>query len=199
MFNFNSHKLFTHLATFGILLSILTLTVLFKTNSDIKYSAQASSQSISNGLTNSSITESSVASSLTSSNLSSVESKNVAITGIVQTGSNYIINFATSGFTNTVGGFHTHFYYDTEPNTVTNKMYSQSSLYNLPISTKPNNATKICSIVGTPSHGVIVNTGNCVDLPASVTISASSTSLNQNTSSSSTSPSSSINPDDCLV
>ena len=199
MFNFNNHKLFTHLATFGILLSILTLTILFKTTSGTKYSAQASSQSISNGFTNSSITESSVASSLTSSNLSSVESKNVAITGIVQTGSNYIINFATSGFTNTVGSFHTHFYYDTEPNTVTNKMYSQSSLYSLPTSTKPNNATKICSIVGTPSHGVIVNTGNCVDLPASVTISASSTSLNQNTSSSNTSPSSSINPDDCLV
>ena len=136
-------------------------------------SSQASSNNSSqvSSLAQSSANSSTQVSSLTQSSATNYQ---VRIDNIAIVGTNYQINFTPTGYTPTVGGMHTHFYYDTEANTVMNKMVSQPSPYILAQSTKPAMATKLCSIVSNPDHSIIPNSGNCVDLPTNQTSSANS-------------------------
>jgi hypothetical protein len=78
----------------------------------------------------------------------------------------YEVNFNTRGFTNGDGGIHTNFYFNTEPGTTTNKTYSNTSPYRLPVSSRPGGATSLCIIVARPDNTVVAGTENCVDLPS---------------------------------
>jgi len=73
------------------------------------------------------------------------------------------VAFSTNNYSNTPGGVHTHFYFDTEANTAVNKMYSGASPYVIPSASIPQNATKICAIVANADHTVIADSGNCVN------------------------------------
>jgi hypothetical protein len=77
---------------------------------------------------------------------------------------NYVVT-STSNFVPAFGGDHIHFYYNTEANTVMNKMFAGTGPYSIALSTKPAGATQLCTIVGTATHGIVPNTGNCVNLP----------------------------------
>jgi hypothetical protein len=136
--------------------------------------ASSSSQVVSSSLlsSSSSILPSSLSSPIASS---SIVAKNTIINSITlnQDNSAYIVT-ATSNFTPAFGSDHVHFYYNTEANTIMNKMFSTSGPYTILVSTKPTDATQLCSIVGTPSHGIYPNTGNCVNLPTIPQISSSS-------------------------
>jgi subtilisin family serine protease len=136
-------------------------------------SSLISSSTLSSSLQSSSQVSSSVLSSSQNQTSSSSISPTVTITSVIITGSQYQISFTPNGYSPVPGGIHTHFYYNTEPNTVTDKMYSQSSPYLLNISTKPANATQICAIVSNPNHIVISNTGNCFILPVTAQSSSS--------------------------
>jgi hypothetical protein len=89
---------------------------------------------------------------------------------------NYIVDFTTTNFIPTPGSNHVHFYYDTEVNTVLNKMYSSPAPYNLAISTKPAGATQLCIIVANSAHQIIPNSGVCKPLPT-IQAPASSSSI----------------------
>ncbi len=118
----------------------------------------------SSSLISSSISSSSVSSSSRISSSSTVL-PSVQITNVSIVGSQFQITFVPNNYVPTLGGIHTHFYYNTELNTVVNKMYSGSSPYFLDLSTKPLNATQICSIVANPDHTVLAGSGNCFTLP----------------------------------
>lgn len=85
------------------------------------------------------------------------------------TSNTYDVTYTTNGYTNAAGNTHTHFYYNTEAQTVTNKMVTSAGVYQLNISTKPSGATQLCAIVGNPDHSVINGSGNCVNLPITST------------------------------
>ena len=93
--------------------------------------------------------------------------KSVGITGITLDSpqTQYLVSFQTIGFTNALNNTHTQFYFDTEPPTVTNKIFTGASPYTLSVSLKPSGATSLCSIVAEADHTVISNSGNCVILP----------------------------------
>jgi thermitase len=147
----------------------------------------ASSSLISSSILSSSISSSSqFSSSIVSSSQNQISSSSilptVVITGVNIIGSQYQINFTPNGYVPLLGGIHTHFYYNTEPNTITNKMYSGSSPYLLDISTKPANATQICAIVANSNHTIINNSGNCYNLPVILQISSISSSSSRSSS-----------------
>jgi uncharacterized repeat protein (TIGR01451 family) len=96
--------------------------------------------------------------------ISTVPKPKVVINQITPNGTNLNIDFTTTDYTNTPGGIHTHFYFNTEANTVVNKMYSGPSPYALSLTAVPPSATQICAIVANPNHTIIPDTGNCVDL-----------------------------------
>jgi hypothetical protein len=77
---------------------------------------------------------------------------------------NYAVT-STSNFVPAFGDNHIHFYYNTEASTVMNKMFAGTGPYSIALSTKPAGATQLCTIVGTATHGIVPNTGNCVNLP----------------------------------
>jgi hypothetical protein len=130
-------------------------------------------------VSSSSLTSSSSNAVLSSSSVvtASAVAKNTMINSIVLSSDNlsYIV-MSTSNFIPAFGNDHIHFYYNTEANTVVDKMFSNAGPYNISVSTKPANATQLCTIVGTPSHGVNPNTGNCVSLPA-IPLTSSSSSV----------------------
>lgn len=90
--------------------------------------------------------------------------KSVEITAVNIVDLNYSISFTTTNYTNQQGGFHTHFYFNTEANTVVNKMYSGASPYSLPVLSTPLGATEICAIVANANHSIIPDSGNCLSL-----------------------------------
>lgn len=116
-------------------------------------------------------------SQITKVNAISPIAQSVAITNIKIIGTQYSIDFTPSGYVPTPGGIHTHFYYNTEENTILDKMFSGPSPYLLNISTKPTNAVQLCAIVAEANHAVIANSGNCLDLPILRQISVSSSSI----------------------
>jgi hypothetical protein len=110
-----------------------------------------------------------------SSTISNISSNSVTSSSVVKDtminsitlnfdNSAYIVT-STSNFTPAFGSDHIHFYYNTEANTVMNKMFSNAGPYSILTSTKPTNATQLCTIVGTASHGIYPGTGNCFNLP----------------------------------
>ena len=88
-----------------------------------------------------------------------------AITSITIENYNYSIAFTTTGYTNTRGGIHTHFYFNNQQNTVMDKMYFGVSPYSVPVLSTTLGATQLCTLVSNPDHSIIPNSGNCFDLP----------------------------------
>lgn len=97
--------------------------------------------------------------------LATVTTEDVMINGITQDGDDFLVDFTTIDFTNSLVGLHTHFYFDTEQNDVTNKMHFGGSPYGLPISSIDSGATQLCTIVGNSDHSINPGTGNCFTLP----------------------------------
>ena len=162
--------------------SPLVIPVIFTLPIVSSSSQIASSSSIlSSSLLSSSVTQTSI-SVISSSQISSssIALPSVAITGINVVGYQYQISFVPTNYVPTLGGIHTHFYYNTEPNTVMNKMYSGSAPYLLNLSTKPASATQICAIVGNPDHTVVSGSGNCFTLPIPIVTSSSLVSSSSN-------------------
>lgn len=116
---------------------------------------------------------------------------NAQIQTIQTSGTNYTVNFTTTGFQNSTTSTHTHFYYNNEANTVANKMFYSPSPFILAQSTKPSAATQLCTIVGNADHSVVTGSGNCVNLPPASSSSVSNSSSSSQSSSVGSSSSSS--------
>ena len=78
----------------------------------------------------------------------------------------YEVDFVTNNFTNGADGFHTNFYYDIEPDSVTNKSFSGTSPYRTPVSSRPIGASQLCVVVASPSNVAFSGSGNCAVLPS---------------------------------
>lgn len=89
-----------------------------------------------------------------------------SITNVSVSNDQLIIDFSTTGFTNQINDNHTNFYFNTEPNTVTNKVFFNQSPFSVGINTVPMDATQVCVIVADGSNTIIDNSGNCATLPA---------------------------------
>jgi hypothetical protein len=97
-----------------------------------------------------------------------------SITNITLSGSTYIVEFQTSGFTPQLPGQHVHFFFDTVPPEEAGvpgdpsnwKVYGGSSPFSgYTTGDPPVGATQMCILVANPDHSVQIGTGNCFDLP----------------------------------
>jgi hypothetical protein len=91
----------------------------------------------------------------------------------------YVVDFEVTGFLPTLPGQHLHFFFDTVPPQEAGipgkgpwQLYPASpgesgdspfALY--AVSDRPDGATKLCVLVANPDHSVILDSGNCLDLP----------------------------------
>ncbi len=95
------------------------------------------------------------------------------ITSISIEGDVYMVSYETFGYTETLPGQHLHFFF----NTVSQDQAGSPGsgpwiLYGGPrpfreysVADRPGNATQMCVLVANSDHSVIVNSGNCVNLP----------------------------------
>lgn len=91
----------------------------------------------------------------------------------------YVVDFETVEFVPTYGGQHVHFFFNTVPPEQAGvpgkgpwQLYpaqaggpSTSPFTMLRIDQRPPGATQMCILVANPDHSVILNTGNCMDIP----------------------------------
>jgi len=97
----------------------------------------------------------------------------VRMQSIVLDGSTYVVEYETFEYTEALPGMHVHFYFN-------NFTQSQAGMggggswivYGGPrpfrgytTAQRPATATQMCAIVANPNHTVILDTGNCIDLP----------------------------------
>jgi hypothetical protein len=97
---------------------------------------------------------------------------------------NYVVDYETYGYTETLPGMHVHFFFNIfAPETVGAKGTGDSIgggkwiLYGGPRPFKgysvevkmsqSNTATQMCALVANPDHSIILESGNCLDLPES--------------------------------
>ncbi|MBT3321458.1 MAG: serine/threonine protein kinase [Anaerolineae bacterium] len=97
----------------------------------------------------------------------------VRMTSIILDGSTYVVEYETYEYTEALPGMHVHFYFNN---------YTQSQVgaggggnwivYGGPrpfrqytTSNRPSSATQMCAIVANSNHTIILDTGNCLDLP----------------------------------
>jgi len=98
----------------------------------------------------------------------------VRINGIsVNTNQYYVVDYETFGYTEQLPGRHVHFFF----NTVTPEQAGMPGsgpwiLYGGPrpfagyrVSDKPTMATHMCALVANSDHSIILESGNCFDLP----------------------------------
>jgi formylglycine-generating enzyme required for sulfatase activity len=86
---------------------------------------------------------------------------------------NYVVDYETFGYTETLPGMHVHFFFNTVPPDQAGKPGKGPwILYGGPrpftkykVSDRPDGATQMCILVANPDHSVQPNSGNCVDLP----------------------------------
>jgi molecular chaperone DnaK len=130
----------------------------------------------------------SAASSATSTTLPAValgpSGRGVRIDSITISGGKYLVSYRTAGFTPKIDhtgddptSHHIHFFFDTvaQENAGTNGPNPGNwIIWDVPtpfdgfkVSDRPPNAKKMCSLVADTSHAIELNTGTCVDLPAS--------------------------------
>jgi hypothetical protein len=102
-----------------------------------------------------------------------VAAKSVRINSITLDGNNYVVNYATTGYTPQLPGEHIHFFFNTvPPDQAGSPGGGPWILYGGPnpftqytVGEKPASATQMCALVANPDHSVIQGTGNCVTLP----------------------------------
>jgi len=97
----------------------------------------------------------------------------VRINSIMLDGSTYVVEYETFEYTEVLPGMHVHFYF----NNFTQEQVGSGGggswfLYGGPrpfrgftTNNRPASATQMCAIVANPNHTIILDTGNCVDLP----------------------------------
>ncbi|MBC8332196.1 MAG: serine/threonine protein kinase [Anaerolineae bacterium] len=97
----------------------------------------------------------------------------VRINSIMLDGSTYVVEYETFEYTEILPGMHVHFYF----NNFTQEQVGAGGggswfLYGGPrpfrgftTNNRPASATQMCAIVANPNHTIILDTGNCVDLP----------------------------------
>jgi serine/threonine protein kinase len=95
------------------------------------------------------------------------------ITGISLEGDRYVVNYTTVGYTEGLPGQHVHFFFNTVPQDQAGLPGSGPwQVYGGPRpftgygpADRPGNASQLCVLVANPDHSIIVNSGNCVNLP----------------------------------
>ena len=86
---------------------------------------------------------------------------------------NYVVEYETYGYTETLPGTHIHFFFDTVPQEQAGVPGSGPwILYGGPqpftkyrVSDRPGSAKQMCALVANSNHSIQLNSGNCVDLP----------------------------------
>ena len=86
---------------------------------------------------------------------------------------NYVVEYETFGYTETLPGVHIHFFFDTVPPEQAGAPGSGPwIIYGGPrpftkykVSNRPAGAMQMCALVANSNHSVQQNSGNCVDLP----------------------------------
>lgn len=102
----------------------------------------------------------------------------VRINSITLDGSTYVVEYETFGYTESLSGsdsMHVHFFFNTvTPEQAGSPGSGPWELYGGPrpfrkytTSHKPGAATQMCALVARHNHSIILNSGNCVDLPSS--------------------------------
>ena len=97
----------------------------------------------------------------------------VRMISITLDGSTYVVEYETFEYTEALPGMHVHFYF----NNFTQSQVGAGGggnwiVYGGPrpfqkytTSNRPSSATQMCAIVANPNHTIILDTGNCLDLP----------------------------------
>ncbi|MEK6256368.1 MAG: serine/threonine protein kinase [Chloroflexota bacterium] len=97
----------------------------------------------------------------------------VLIMNISINGSNYIVEYVTYGYTEILPGQHIHFFFNNIPPDQAGVGGSgpwyvwggPRPFDKYTLGERPAGATQICAMVANPNHTVIMDTGNCFDLP----------------------------------
>jgi hypothetical protein len=98
----------------------------------------------------------------------------VEITSIALDNQNrYVVDYETRGFTEQLPGTHIHFFFDsTPPEQVgltgggSRRMFGGPSPFTgYNAADRPADATQLCALVANPDHTVILQSGNCMQLP----------------------------------
>ena len=97
----------------------------------------------------------------------------VAITGISLSGSTYIVQYTTVGYTEALPGQHVHFFFNTVPPEQAGLpgggpwyVWGGPRPFNgYGTGDKPAAATQMCALAANPDHSVIAGSGNCWTLP----------------------------------
>jgi serine/threonine-protein kinase len=98
----------------------------------------------------------------------------VVITSITLENNKYVVNYEVGNFEGQ--NYHVHMFFDTVPPEnagspgngpwkLTYGNYGPSPFTQYGPANKPATASQMCALVANPNHSVILNTGNCVDLP----------------------------------
>ena len=80
-------------------------------------------------------------------------------------GNFYRVNFTTQGFAPSGEGRYVRFYWDTETGTTLGQEHYSPDRYEVPVSTKPPEATQLCLVVVEQSNAIIPHSGDCLPLP----------------------------------
>ena len=99
----------------------------------------------------------------------------VQITGITLDEQNrYLVDYQTQGFTEQIPGTHIHFFFNTVTPEQLNAASGNLLMHGGPAPftgytavDRPAEATQMCALVANPNHTVIIDSGNCFDLPDS--------------------------------
>ena len=99
----------------------------------------------------------------------------VLINGIALENGRYIVDYETIDYTPANGGQHIHFFFNTVPPAQAGVgpnqgtwfvYYNNSPFTGYTTGDKPAAATQMCALVANANHTIILETGNCVNLPA---------------------------------
>jgi hypothetical protein len=98
----------------------------------------------------------------------------VRINGIsINTANNYVVEYETFGYTESLPGMHIHFFFDTvsveqagAPGSGPWKLYGGPRPFSgYRASDRPAGATQLCALVANANHTIIPGSGNCFQLP----------------------------------
>ncbi|MCP4141498.1 MAG: serine/threonine protein kinase [Chloroflexi bacterium] len=97
----------------------------------------------------------------------------VRMTSIVLDGSTYVVEYETFEYTEALPGMHVHFYFNNFTQDQVGaggggnwKVYGGPRPFSqYSTSNRPADATQMCAIVANPNHTIVLDTGNCLDLP----------------------------------
>jgi hypothetical protein len=84
---------------------------------------------------------------------------------LVNSGANYEVFFKTKGFIPGSTGHRVHFYWDSEPANIGDKIHISPNPYLISVSAKPPGATRLCAVVADSTNTVVNYTGDCHALP----------------------------------